>query len=73
MVKEAATARDGQYLQAVQEELHAIEVEEHLTVVGSLVRDVPQGAPGELHHLVTLKGEDTSAQRPGGPAGSWHP
>lgn len=73
MVKEAAAAGDGQYLQAVQEELHAVEVEEHLAVVGGLVRDVPQGAPGELHHLVALKGEGASAQRPAGPAGSWHP
>lgn len=44
------------YLQAVEKELHAIEVEEHLTVVGRLVCDVPQGAPGELHDLVTLWG-----------------
>lgn len=55
-------AGHGQYLQAVQEELHAIEIEEHLAVVGRLVRDVPQGTPGELHHLVTLKGEVSSAQ-----------
>lgn len=55
-------ADHGQYLQAIQEELHAAEIEEHLAVVGRLVRDVPQGAPGELHHLVTLKGEAGSAQ-----------
>lgn len=53
------------YLQAVQEEFHAVEVEEHLTVVGRLVRDVPQGAPGELHHLVTLRGAEGSVWAPG--------
>lgn len=64
----------GRYLQAVQEELHAVEVKEHLTVVGSLIRDVPQGAPGELHHLVTLKRGEGSAQvHLDGPPGSWHP
>lgn len=54
-VAEKAAAAAERYLQAVQEELHAVEVEEHLAVVGRLVRDVPQGAPGELHHLVTLR------------------
>ena len=59
------------YLQAVQEELHAIEVEEHLAVVGRLIRDVPQGAPGELHHLVALKWGEGSAQvRREGPTGT---
>ena len=53
---------ERRYLQAVQEELHAVEVEEHLAVVGRLVRDVPQGAPGELHHLVTLEQGEGSAQ-----------
>lgn len=42
------------YLQAVEKELHAIEVEEHLAVVRCLICDVPQGTPGELHDLVTL-------------------
>lgn len=46
----------GSYLEAVEEELHAIEAEKHLTVVGCLVCDVPQGTPGELHDLVTLRG-----------------
>lgn len=59
-VQEAAAERH--YLQAVQEELHAIEVEEHLTVVRRLVCDVPQRAPGELHDLVTLRAGEGSAQ-----------
>lgn len=46
----------GSYLEAVEKELHAIEAEEHLAVVGCLVCDVPQGTPGELHDLVTLWG-----------------
>lgn len=50
----AAPAGGGHYLQAVQEELHAVEIEEHLAVVRSFICDVPQGAPGELHDLVTL-------------------
>lgn len=50
----AAAAGGGHYLQAVQEELHAVEIEEHLAVVRSFICDVPQGAPGELHDLVTL-------------------
>ena len=54
--------RERRSLQAVQEQLHAVEVEEHLTVVGRLVCDVPQGAPGELHHLVALKRGEGSAQ-----------
>lgn len=54
------------YLQAVEKELHAIEVEEHLTVVWSLIRDVPQSAPGELHDLVALWGRHSSALSSGG-------
>lgn len=51
----------GSYLEAVEEELHAIEAEKHLTVVGCLVCDVPQGTPGELHDLVTLRGGGCSS------------
>lgn len=62
---------ERRYLQAVQEELHAVEVEEHLAVVGRLICDVPQGAPGELHHLVALRRGEGSAQvRREGPAGT---
>lgn len=43
------------HLQTLQEQAHAPTVQEHLTVVGRLVCDVPQGAPGKLHHLVTLR------------------
>lgn len=49
------------YLQAVEKELHAIEVEEHLAVVRCLICDVPQSTPGELHDLVTLWGRHSSA------------
>lgn len=48
------------YLEAVEKKLHAIEVEEHLAVVGCLICNVPQGTPGELHDLVTLWGRHSS-------------
>lgn len=68
-----AAAVGRHYLQAVQEELHAVEVEEHLAVVGCLVCDVPQRTPGELHHLVTLKtdrkGWGSASAPPGGTHG----
>lgn len=57
--------RRRRYLQAVQEELHAVEAEEHLAVVRRLVRDVPQRAPGELHDLVALQAGGVSAGSPG--------
>lgn len=54
-------ARGTPYLQAVEKELHAIEIEEHLAVVRCLICDVPQSTPGELHDLVTLWGRHSSA------------
>lgn len=44
------------YFQALQEQFHAAVVEEHLTVVRSLISNVPEGTPWELHHLITLQG-----------------
>lgn len=61
----AGGCRRGTHLQAVQEELHATEAEEHLTVVGRLVCDVPQRAPGELHDLVTLRAGGAQQGWPG--------
>lgn len=45
------------YFQALQEQFHATVVKEHLTVIGGLISDVPEGTPGELHYLVTLQSQ----------------
>lgn len=42
------------YFQALQEQFHATVVKEHLTVIRGLISNVPEGAPGELHHLIAL-------------------
>lgn len=60
----------GADLQAVQKEFHAVEVEEHLAVVRGLISDVPEGTPGELHHLVALQRTGTSHEAKASPAGS---
>lgn len=61
----ARRLRRGHYLQAVQEEVHAAAAEEHLAVVGRLIRDVPERAPGELHDLVTLQAGGRAGGRGG--------
>lgn len=43
------------YFQALQEQFHATVVKEHLTVIRGLISNVPEGAPGELHHLIALR------------------
>lgn len=50
------------YFQALQEQFHATVVKEHLAVIWGLISDVPEGTPGELHHLITLqvKGQNQS-------------
>jgi hypothetical protein len=43
-------------LLAAEEELHPIPIEEALTIAGRLVRHIPHGGPGRLHHVVAESG-----------------
>lgn len=58
--RESSRVKSTTDLQTLQEQTHPVTVEEHLTVVRSLIRDVPQSTPGELHHLVTLRDRKTT-------------
>lgn len=58
------------YFQALQEQFHATVVKEHLAVIWGLISDVPEGTPGELHHLITLQGKGQNQSFAN--AGAWY-